>query len=165
MSLSAPIVMEFGHEARTTRKLLERLPDEKLGWTPHVKSMPLGRLAAHLAEIPGWFKGILEQDELDFGAAKYQPPSAASRVEALESFDGAVAAFSASLKGQSDERMMAPWRLRNGDHVFFELPRIAVVRSMVLSHMIHHRGQLAVYLRLLDVPVPSIYGPSADEAM
>jgi uncharacterized damage-inducible protein DinB len=163
MSLCEPLAAELRQEAATTRRLLERVPEESFGWKPHEKSMALGRLAGHIAELPTLIAPALTQDELDFAAGNYQPFNPTSVAELLERFDRNVADAAGLLSGQTDERMQEPWRLRSGEQVLFELPRAAVVRTMALNHIVHHRGQLSVYLRLLDVPLPSIYGPSADE--
>jgi uncharacterized damage-inducible protein DinB len=145
--------------------MLERVPEDKFGWKPHEKSMPLGRLAGHVAELPTLIAPALTQDELDFAVGSFQPFSPTSVAELLERFDGNVAAAAGLLKNQTDERMHETWRLRSREQVFFESPRTVVIRSMVLNHIVHHRGQLSVYLRLLGVPLPSVYGPTADEAM
>jgi uncharacterized damage-inducible protein DinB len=145
--------------------MLERVPEDKFGWKPHEKSMPLGRLAGHVAELPTLIAPALTQNELDFAVGSFQPFSPTSVAELLERFDGNVAAAAGLLKNQTDERMHETWRLRSGEQVFFESPRTVVIRSMVLNHIVHHRGQLSVYLRLLGVPLPSVYGPTADEAM
>jgi uncharacterized damage-inducible protein DinB len=163
MGLGESILAEFTKEAQTTRRMLERLPEGKGDWKPHEKSMTLGRLAMHLAEIPGFFSGIFTGDELVRTVGGREPRIAHSSAEALEAFDASVAAFTGKLKGFPDARMNESWRLKVGDRVALELPRAAAVRAMVLSHSIHHRGQLSVYLRLLNVPVPGAYGPSADD--
>jgi uncharacterized damage-inducible protein DinB len=165
MSLCEPLAAELQREAATTRRMLERVPEDKFGWKPHEKSMPLGRLAGHVAELPTLIAPALTQNELDFAVGSFQPFSPTSVAELLERFDGNVAAAAGLLKNQTDERMHETWRLRSGEQVFFESPRTVVIRSMVLNHIVHHRGQLSVYLRLLGVPLPSVYGPTADEAM
>jgi uncharacterized damage-inducible protein DinB len=165
MSLCEPLAAELQREAATTRRMLERVPEDKFGWKPHEKSMPLGRLAGHVAELPTLIAPALTQDELDFAVGSFQPFSPTSVAELLERFDGNVAAAAGLLKNQTDERMHETWRLRSREQVFFESPRTVVIRSMVLNHIVHHRGQLSVYLRLLGVPLPSVYGPTADEAM
>ena len=166
MPISQMLVPEFDHEMANTRKTLERVPDEKFGWKPHEKSMSLGGLATHLANIPSWTAHTFDRDELDI-APPGQPPhkldEAKSRAELLEAFDKNVASARAALEAASDENWQGKWSLLNGGNKIFTLPRIAVMRGFILSHSIHHRAQLGVYLRLLDVPVPSIYGPSADE--
>jgi uncharacterized damage-inducible protein DinB len=164
MSLCESLAAEMRQEAKTTRRLLERVPEESFGWKPHEKSMTLGRLAAHVAELPELIGPALTRDELDFAAGDFKPFTPTSTAELLEKFDRNIEAAAGLLEKQPDERMGESWRLRSGDHVLFEMPRALVVRFVGLNHVIHHRGQLSVYLRMLDVPVPSIYGPSADEA-
>lgn len=154
---------EFDHEMASTRKVLERVPEDKPAFTPHPKSMGMARLAGHVAELLDWLTTTLGTDELDFGAGGYQPFAPATRAELLARFDAGVAAARQALASASDERMMGNWTLKNGNTVYFTMPRVAVIRSMVLNHMIHHRAQLGVYLRISDVPVPGMYGPSADD--
>ena len=162
MSISDTLLPEFDQEMSNTRRALERVPLDKADWKPHQKSMALGRLAIHLAELPGWVATTVNSDELDFSTG-YNPAKAANTEELLALFDKNVAAARAALAGAGDEAWHKPWTLRNGEHKIFTLPKIAVHRAFVMNHVIHHRGQLTVYLRLNDVPVPSIYGPSADE--
>lgn len=164
MSICGPLAAELQQEAKTTRRILERVPEASFGWKPHEKSMTLGRLAAHVAELPELILPALGQDELDFASGDFKPFVPQTTAELLEKFDRNIAAAAEALQQQPDERMGEKWRLRSGDHVLFEMPREMVVRFVGLNHVIHHRGQLSVYLRLLDVPLPSIYGPSADEA-
>ena len=163
MSICAPLAAEMRQEAKTTRRLLERVPEESFGWRPHEKSMTLGRLAAHVAELPELIIPALKQSELDFASGQFKPFEPRSTAELLEKFDRNIEAAAGLLEKQPDERMGERWRLRSGDHALFEMPRVMVVRFVGLNHVVHHRGQLSVYLRLLDVPLPSIYGPSADE--
>jgi uncharacterized damage-inducible protein DinB len=163
MNIIDPVATEFAQEAANTRRLLDRVPDELLDWKPHEKSMSLGRLAAHIAESPQWGVAILEQDELVINLDEYTPPTATTQAELIELFDTSVAKLTEAMQGQPDDKLMQPWRLKVGDQVVLELPRIAVIRGMVLNHIIHHRGQLSVYLRIKDVPLPALYGPSADE--
>jgi uncharacterized damage-inducible protein DinB len=166
MALSEALLPEFDHEMANTRKTLERVPEDKFGWKPHEKSMTMGRLANHLADIPVWALHGLEQDSLDVnppGGESRKPSEVSSRKELLALFDKNVAAARAAIAGASDEKFGKPWTLLNGGQEVFTLPRAAVLRNFVLNHSIHHRAQLGVYLRLNDVPVPSIYGPSADE--
>jgi uncharacterized damage-inducible protein DinB len=165
MSIAEPIVAELQHEAATTRRLLERVPEQDFGWKPHEKSMTLGRLAGHIAELPDWGRVTLDQDEFDVAGGGYRPPSPARTAELVQAFDANIARMVESLKRQTDQRMMAVWRLKKAGQVLIEQPRVAMLRTMVLSHLIHHRGQLSVYLRLRNVPLPSIYGPTADEPM
>jgi uncharacterized damage-inducible protein DinB len=160
------ILPEFDHEMANTRKTLERVPDNKFAWKPHEKSMTLGQLSTHLSNIPSWTKNTFEADELDLAPEGQPAPrleEAKSTAELLETFDQHVVTGRAALESAADERWLGKWSLRMGDKTIFTLPRTAVMRGFVMNHMIHHRAQLGVYLRLLDVPVPSIYGPSADE--
>lgn len=164
MNLTEQILTELRQEAATTRKMLERVPEESFAWQPHEKSMTLGRLAAHVAGLHGtWFKTALSQDEFDL--ADSLPLKADSVSDILEAFDQNVSEAVELLQAQSEEGMFTMWRLKRGGQVLFEMPRWAVLRSMVINHIIHHRGQLSVYLRLLNVPLPSVYGPTADEPM
>jgi uncharacterized damage-inducible protein DinB len=166
MSISASLLPEFDQEMANTRKALERIPDDKFDWKPHEKSWAMGGLATHLANLPIWTVFTINQDSLDLA-----PPSGESftvepknsRQELLEDFDKNVAAARDAIAGASDEEMLKPWTLLKGGVTLMTLPKIAVLRSFVMNHIIHHRGQFTVYLRLNDVPVPSIYGPSADE--
>lgn len=162
MPLVDALLPEFDHEMTLTRKLLERVPDDRLGWRPHPKSMSLGGLATHLSNLPWWGEVTLTQAEFDIGESGPQA-EATSRTQVLETFDRNVAATRAALTDKSDAELMAPWSLKRSAKTVFSLPKAAVWRSFLISHIVHHRGQLSVYLRLLDVPVPSIYGPSADE--
>ena len=149
-----------------TRKTLERVPEEKFGWKPHAKSGTMGWLAGHLANLPSWAVLTLEKEVLDMQPAgplpKIEPPK--NRKELLELFDKDTAAARAAIAGASDDDFMKPWTLLKGGQKVMWLPRMAVVRSFVMNHNVHHRAQLGVYLRLNDVPLPAIYGPSADEA-
>ena len=163
MAIADALVPEFDHEMTTTRKLLERVPEEKFDWKPHAKSFSLGALATHLANLPWWGSETLEKSEIDVGSSPTLTP-AASRAELLATFDKHVAVTRAALTGKTDAELMAVWSLKRGGHTLFTMPKAVVWRSFVLNHLVHHRGQLSVYLRLLDIPVPSIYGPSADEA-
>ncbi len=163
MSICESLAAELRQEARTTRRILERVPEGSFDWKPHEKSMSLGRLAGHVAELPSLIVPALTQDELNFAAGGFQPFIPSSTAELLEKFDHNVNAAAELLGGQSDERMNEQWRLGSGEQTFFAGPRAAAVRVLALNHVVHHRGQLSVYLRLLGVPVPSIYGPSADE--
>jgi uncharacterized damage-inducible protein DinB len=152
-------------EMPNTRKTLERVP-EKFDWAPHTKSMSMGRLAQHLAEIPDWAVKAISLDELDLapaGAPPAERPVAGSRAQVMEIFDKNVAAAKAAIAGTNDDHLMRPWSLKMGGKTILSLPRVAVLRNFVLNHNVHHRAQMGVYLRMNDVPVPSIYGPSADE--
>jgi uncharacterized damage-inducible protein DinB len=166
MKISDMLLPEFDQEMANTRKTLERIPEEKLGWKPHEKSMTLGRLAGHLAELTGWTTATLKQDEFDFqppGAPPFQPMIPKSRKELLDAFDKGAREARAAIAESSDQHLMANWSLLSGGKTLMTMPRTAVLRSFVMNHIIHHRAQLGVYLRLNDVAVPSIYGPSADE--
>ena len=166
MKLSEMIMPEFEQEILNTRKTLERVPEDKLAWKPHEKSSSLGGLATHLANLPSWTTHTFGKSELDIappGEPPFRLEEAKSRSELLEAFDKNVADARATLAAASDEAWMGSWSLLKGGNKIMTLPRAAVMRGFVMSHMIHHRAQLGVYLRLLDVPVPSIYGPSADE--
>lgn len=161
MAIKDGILAEFDHEMATTRKLLERVPDETLSWTPHDRSMSVGRLANHVSQLPQWADVILNQPMFDLVNA---PPThdEASRASILAAFDRHVKAARSSLD-KTDAEFVALWTLKRNGQEVFAMPRVSAFRSFVLYHMVHHRGQLSVYLRLNDVPVPSIYGPSADE--
>lgn len=166
MAFSDALLPEFDHEMANTRKSLERIPEAKLAWKPHKKSMTMGDLANHLAVMPSWAVETITKDSLDVappGGPPYESPRASSRNALLEMFDANVAAARAAIAGASDEHLSKPWSLRSGGKTLFTMPRIAVLRSFIMNHNIHHRAQLGVYLRLNDVPVPAIYGPSADE--
>jgi uncharacterized damage-inducible protein DinB len=165
MNLIDPVLSELAHEAGTTRRLLERVPAQRLTWAPHKKSMTLGRLATHIAELPGWVGSIVEKDEFDIGTSGYVPPTLATVGEIVAMFDKNVAMATESLKRQGNDRLLANWQFKKSGQVMMQMPRLAMIRSFLMNHLIHHRGQLSVYLRLQDVPLPSIYGPTADEPM
>jgi uncharacterized damage-inducible protein DinB len=164
MSLSQSLLPEFDQEMASTRRLLERVPTDKFAWTPHDKSSPLGRLATHVANLPSMASLALSTDGLDVAARRATLPKAETTEELLEIFDQSSAAARASIAGASDELLFQTFTLRNGDRVMFSLPKVSALRTFFLSHVIHHRGQLTVYLRLNDIPVPGLYGPSADES-
>jgi uncharacterized damage-inducible protein DinB len=166
MSLRESLLGEFDNEMKNTRKTLERIPEEKFSWKPHPKSMELGRLSTHIAELAGWIPETFRTDSFDInppGGQMRQPRKVTSRQELLDLFDTNVAAGRAALAGAKDEQFDQSWSLLRTGQPIFTLPRAAVLRTLVLNHMIHHRAQLGVYLRMNDVPVPAIYGPSADE--
>jgi len=166
MSISQSLLPEFDREMAGVRKSLERVPDGKYDWKPHEKSMTMGRLATHLAEIPAWGTHTVDFDTLDLappGAPPYVPPTVNSGAELLALFDKNVAAARAAIARSSDEHLLKPWSLLMAGKTILTMPRIAVLRSFVMNHSIHHRAQLGVYLRLNNIPVPSLYGPSADE--
>ena len=162
-TLGQMIAAELKQEAISTRKMLERIPGEQFQYKPHEKSMPLVSLAKHIADMIGWTDVTINHDELDFEKPGKTPKEISDASELVAYFDENLSNALEILSSASNETMMQPWRLRTGEKILLELPKAAVMRSMVMNHIIHHRGQLAVYLRLLDVPVPSIYGPSADE--
>lgn len=163
MSLKESLIAELQLEAVATRKMLERVPEDKLTWTPHDKSMKLGRLASHIAENPLWVYSILDNDEVDFANFKYEAADEPTIKGLLKLNDDMLSKAIESLKNTSDETLMKDWTMRNGDEIYMTIPKIAALRMLAFSHFIHHRAQLGVYLRLLDVSVPSVYGPSADE--
>lgn len=167
MKLSEIFMGEFAHEMISTRKTLERVPEDKFGWTPHQKSMTMGRLAGHIAELPALASLIVHKDSFDFappGGPAYQPFQPKSRQELLSAFEANVEAARSAVAPASEEALMMRWTLLYGGKTVFAMPREAVLRTLVLNHLIHHRAQLGVYLRLNNIPVPSVYGPSADEA-
>lgn len=164
MTIADILLPEFDREMALTRRLLERVPDGRGDWKPHPRSMALGRLTEHLVDLPTWARETIERDSLD--ASVGQPVSdqeALSRGALLARFDQHCAAARAALVGRSNAELMAPWTLRVGGKTLFTMPKATVLRAMVLNHLIHHRGQLTVYLRMHDVALPSMYGPSGDE--
>lgn len=166
MGLIDGLLPEFDQEMANTRRTLERVPADKFGWKPHEKSMAMGRLASHLAEMPSWATITVREESFDMappGAPPMQPQQANSPQELLEMLDKNVSAARAAIAASSDEDLMKPWSLLSGGKTILTLPRIVVLRTFVMNHSIHHRAQLGVYLRLNDIPVPAIYGPSADE--
>jgi uncharacterized damage-inducible protein DinB len=166
MTIGQSMLPEFDQEMQGTRKVLERCPDEKWNWKPHDKSGTLGWLAGHVATMVSWLPYTIQTEELDYapvGGPSFQPPKIDNRKELLAEFDKNVAEARAALAGVSDAEMMKNWRLLAGGQEIFSMPRIAAIRGMVLNHHIHHRAQLTVYFRLLNVAVPGLYGPSADE--
>jgi uncharacterized damage-inducible protein DinB len=162
MSIAQMLLPEFDQEMANTRKMLERVPDGKFDYKPHEKSMTLGRLAAHTAEIPSYATATIRFEKLDF-TGEEKPFSPATRKELLEAFDKHVAEARQMLSKATDEDLAKIWTLTYKGNQIFAMPRAAVLRTMVLSHLIHHRSQLGVYLRLNNVEIPGMYGPSADE--
>ncbi len=163
MSLAQSLTGELEHEMANTRKVLERVPYEKGDWKPHAKSGTLKWLAGHCAIMPGWGATVLTTDELNIHGVASAVPDFATKEEMIAHFDAELAKYRAALNQASDDYILKPWTLRDNEQVFFTMSRIAALRGMVMNHMIHHRAELIVYLRLLDVPVPGLYGPSADE--
>lgn len=167
MGLSESLLPEFDIEMANTRKTLERVPPDKSDWKPHEKSTAMGGLATHLANIPTWTVHTIAQDSLDLAPGGEPLPHAKlaeSQEELLATFDDNVAKARAAIAGANDADLFKPWSLMSNGNTILTMPKIAVLRSFVMNHLIHHRAQLGVYLRLNDIPVPSIYGPSADES-
>jgi uncharacterized damage-inducible protein DinB len=166
MSIGQTLLGEFDQEMENTRKVLERLPDEKWNWKPHEKSGTTGWLAGHLAMFPDWLTTVMKQEEFDYAPVSgpgFQPPKMDNRKEMLAVFERGVGEARAALAAADDRAFSKDWTLLAGGQKIFTMPRVACIRSMVLNHLIHHRGQLTVYLRLMGVAVPGLYGPSADE--
>ena len=162
MTISERLLPEFDEEMKNTRKILERVPEDKLDYKPHEKSMSMGRLASHVAELPGWSAKVMESDVFEVQQGQ-KPYLAQSRQDLLDKFDESVAEARKMIAGASDEHLAKMWSLKFGGKEVFALPRSAVVRNMMMNHLIHHRAQLGVYLRLNEVEIPGMYGPSADE--
>jgi uncharacterized damage-inducible protein DinB len=162
MSMTEAFLKEFDHEAKTTRRVLERVPADKFSWKPHPKSMSLGELAMHTAMTPGAICGWACEEETKMGSGE-KAPVATSSADLIAAHDNSVAKVKETMGQLGDAGLMNSWKATAGDQTIFEMPKVALIRSIALNHWYHHRGQLSVYLRLLDVPVPSIYGPSADE--
>lgn len=166
MTIGQSMVPEFDLEMQNTRKTLERAPEDKWNWKPHDKSGTVGWLAGHIATLPGWLTMTINTEELDYAPVNgpaYQPPKTDNRAELLAVFDKESGEARAALASVSDADLMKSWKLLAGGQEIFSMPRIAVIRGMVMNHLIHHRAQLGVYYRLLGIPVPGLYGPSADE--
>ena len=163
MSLGQILTAELKHEAATTRKCLERLPADKFDWKPHEKSVTLGRLAGHIVEMLLWVNVTVKEAELDFAKMDYKPTEYKDTAEMVADLDAKVDEAAEILSTAPNEAMGENWKLRNGEEIYFEMPKAAVLRGMVMNHIVHHRGQLSVYMRMLDIPVPGLYGPSADE--
>ena len=162
MAISQALLPEFDQEVASTRKALERLPDDKFDWKPHDKSSTLGGLAGHLASLPNLASMAIGQDSLEV-TTRPKPPKMSNRAEVLAVFDKTTAEARKAIAAATDEQLMKPWSLLYGDKKLFTMPKAAVLRTFFMNHLIHHRGQFTVYLRLKNVPVPSIYGPSAVE--
>jgi uncharacterized damage-inducible protein DinB len=162
MPFSENLLPEFDEEMKNTRKMLECVPDALLAFQPHPKSMTVGRLATHIAELPGWTSSVVGLDVLEI-PADFKPSEAKSRQELLEKFDKGVAEGRVKIKGVTDQQWHQIWTLKFGGQTLMEMPRAVVMRSIIMNHMVHHRAQLGVFLRLKDVAIPGMYGPSADE--
>ncbi len=165
MALKDALLPEFDHEVGTTRRLLERVPEADLAWKPHPKSFSLGQLASHIANILHWVGATCDLTVFDLATIgdDARPKQPASLAEILTAFDANAKTARAKVDAQSDALMLAQWTMKHGDQEVMSMPRAAVLRSFIMNHLIHHRGQLSVYLRLRDVPLPAIYGPTADE--
>jgi uncharacterized damage-inducible protein DinB len=164
MTVKDWLLPEFDHEIALTRLVLERTPEAHFEWKPHERSYSIGELATHLATLVRWGLSILEHDAHDVAAEpSARPVAAATRAAMLELFDRHATAVRRALADAADGALQAPWSLRRGDHVLMTMPRFSAIRRFVLNHLVHHRGQMTVYLRLQDVPLPPIYGPTADE--
>jgi uncharacterized damage-inducible protein DinB len=163
MSIAKSMLPEFENEMANTRKTLERIPIEKLSWKPDPKSMSLGQLAAHIVEMTGWGTMTLQTESLSMDPGSHKPLVLTSREQALHEFDKNVHGLRDALTAATDEDMLKMWSLNIGGTPLFSMPRVAVMRTMIMNHIIHHRAQLTVYYRLNGVPVPALYGPSADE--
>ena len=162
MPFSEHLLPEFDEEMKNTRKMLECVPDHALEYRPHPKSMPMGRLATHIAEIPSWTTSAIDHEVLEM-PADFKPRLAQSRQELLEIFDKSVAEARGKIAGASDEHWRKTWTFKFAGQTLMSMPRSVVMRSMIMNHLIHHRAQLGVFLRLKDVAIPGMYGPSADE--
>ncbi|HEY7441782.1 MAG TPA: DinB family protein [Vicinamibacterales bacterium] len=168
MTIAESLLPEFDREMGLTRQLLERVPNDKANWKPHPKSFSLGDLSLHIANLPTWAVSTMKQTELDVnppGGPGFAPLKFESMTTTLKFLDDNVRATRSAIAGATDGEMMVMWTFKNGGKTIFSMPRIAVLRSFVMNHMIHHRGQLTVYLRELDVPLPQIYGPTADSPL
>jgi uncharacterized damage-inducible protein DinB len=166
MTLADMFLKDLDWEAPTTRKTLERVPDGQPDWRPHAKSTNIGYLASHLAQLPKWITMTVQDPGLDMrpkAGESYKVPTLGTAKEMVAAFDALLAEARAALAGATDEQLSEPWTLRAGDFVILQEPRYVVLRNMVLNHMVHHRAQLGVYLRLNDIPLPASYGPSAEE--
>ncbi|MGI4021781.1 MAG: DinB family protein [Janthinobacterium lividum] len=162
MALNEAFIQELKQESASTEKVFERIPDEKLSWKPHEKSMSFGQLANHISQLTSWIIAVIETESMDFASSE-QPKPAKTQAELIENHKIYTEKALSALEKASDEILLANWKLSNGEYVIFDMPRINVLRSILMNHLIHHRGQLTVYLRMNDIPVPGLYGPSADE--
>lgn len=166
MAIQEAFSAELKHESSLTKTILERVPVDRADWKPHEKSMSLGRLATHIADITHWISDIRQIDDFDFlKDYNFKPAVATTQEELLGIFHKNLDRAMHSLAAMSDEEMNRIWTVRQGEQVMFSIPKKVALRSWAFNHMFHHRGQLSVYLRLLDIPVPGMYGPSADEAI
>ena len=163
MAIKDAYIAELKHESGSTKKMLERVPYDNPDWKPDEKSMSLGALACHVAEIPHWISDIINIDEFDF-QQHYKPNKASSQEDLMGVYQENLDKALADLEKMNDEDLMKIWTVKQGDKIYFQMPKVVAIRGWAFSHLIHHRGQLSVYLRLLNVPVPGMYGPTADES-
>jgi uncharacterized damage-inducible protein DinB len=163
MTIGKAFAAELALEVLTTRRVLERVPEGDLAWRPHERSMSLGQLALHVATLPSQLVGFVSADDVDVDGVDFTPPSPSGRDAVIEALDVSLRDGAAYFAALPDHRAASPWSLTRGNQVLFSAPRAGVLRSFLFNHWYHHRGQLLVYLRLLDVPVPWVYGPTADE--
>lgn len=163
MSIKDSFIAELKNESASTRKMLERVPLDKGDWKPHEKSMTLDYLTFHIADLPSWITETMTTDELDFAGTEYSTKKFESTEELLKFFDDKISDAIKALENSPDEKFLSNWKLRNGETIYFDMPRTQVLRGFCYNHSYHHRAQLSVYLRMLDVPLPSVYGPTADE--
>jgi len=161
--MSSILIAEIEQEAVSARKCIERIPEDKFDWKPHEKSMTFVRLASHVAEMFGWTPSTMQNAELDFSKIDYTPFAPRTTADLVEYLDKNIAEAIDVLRNTPDEVFLENWTMRNGEQIYFTMPKAVVMRSFLMNHIVHHRGQLSVYLRLNDIPVPSLYGPSADE--
>lgn len=161
-TIASSFLPEFDHEMANTRKMLERVPEDRAGYAPHERSMTLGRLASHIAQLPVWGTIALTLDEFNL-TPEFEAAGMTTRAALLETFDRHCAEARSHIVDADDAAMMRMWTFKKGGHTVLSMPKVAVLRTFVMNHLIHHRGQLSVYLRLNDVPLPGLYGPSADE--
>lgn len=163
MSINTALLAELKNESTNTRKMLERVPSENLNWKPHEKSMTIGRIATHIADLPVWFTRIINADEFDFATAVFNRDTKENTEAILKLFDERIEEATNVLTSATDEILNSMWTSKRGEHIIFQLPKKVALRSIAYNHVYPHRGQLSVYLRILDIPVPGMYGPSADE--
>lgn len=163
MATSTDLIAELAHESTLTRKMLESVPMEQREWKPHEKSMTIGRLATHIADTFRWVSRIATKDDFDFATANFKMHTAETKQELLSLFNAAFDEAVADLLKMSDDDYLKSWAVKRGEQVMASTPKMIAIRGWAISHLIHHRGQLSVYLRMLNVPVPGMYGPSADE--
>ncbi|MBA2250403.1 MAG: DinB family protein [Chitinophagaceae bacterium] len=162
MAIYHSLLAELEMESEATKKILQSVPDEQWNWKPHDKSYSIGALATHIADIYGWSDIMIHKDQLDFANTDYVAPEVANSSDLMRTFNENLAHAKVALQNAKDEQFSENWKMRNGEQIYFELPKNVVFRTWVLNHIVHHRAQLGVYLRLLEIPVPSTYGPSAD---